>query len=52
MSTLTKDGVSEVQNTACDALLAHRVEQKMAGNKVNVGGLYITHVIYDNHYHV
>jgi len=34
MSTLTKEGVSEVQNTACDALLAHRVEQKMAGNKV------------------
>ncbi|KAL5259195.1 hypothetical protein ACHWQZ_G009599 [Mnemiopsis leidyi] len=35
MSTLTKEGVSEVQNTACDALLAHRIEQKMAGNKVD-----------------
>jgi len=34
MSTLTQEGVSEVQNTACDALLAHRIEQKMAGNKV------------------
>jgi nucleolar GTP-binding protein len=34
MSTLTTEGVSEVQNTACDALLAHRVEQKMEGNKV------------------
>ena len=36
MSTLTKEGVSEVQNTACDALLAHRIEQKMAGNKVSM----------------
>jgi len=34
MSTLTQEGVSEVQNTACDALLAHRIEQKMSGNKV------------------
>lgn len=35
MSTLTQEGVSEVQNTACDALLAQRIEQKMAGNKVD-----------------
>ena len=35
MSTFTKEGVSEVQNTACDALLAHRIEQKMSGNKVD-----------------
>jgi len=34
MSTLTKEGVTEVTNTACDALLAHRIEQKMSGNKV------------------
>ena len=34
MSTMTSQGVIEVQNTACDALLSHRIEQKMSGNKV------------------
>jgi len=34
MSTFTEEGVMEVQSTACDALLSHRVEQKMQGNKV------------------
>ena len=35
MSTLTQDGVDEVRNTACEKLLAQRVEVKMKGKKVN-----------------
>lgn len=31
----TEEGVMDVRNAACDALLAHRVEAKMKGNKVN-----------------
>uniref|UniRef100_A0A2K6EXH5 Nucleolar GTP-binding protein 1 n=1 Tax=Propithecus coquereli TaxID=379532 RepID=A0A2K6EXH5_PROCO len=34
-STLTEEGVSKVKTEACDRLLAHRVETKMKGNKVN-----------------
>uniref|UniRef100_A0A7M4FUW8 Nucleolar GTP-binding protein 1 n=1 Tax=Crocodylus porosus TaxID=8502 RepID=A0A7M4FUW8_CROPO len=34
-STLTEEGVIKVKTEACDRLLAHRVETKMKGNKVN-----------------
>eukprot|EP00051_Salpingoeca_urceolata_P005814 m.77685 g.77685 ORF g.77685 m.77685 type:complete len:641 (+) comp14556_c0_seq2:1182-3104(+) len=34
MSTLTEDGVSDVKNTACEKLLAHRVEAKKKGQKI------------------
>ncbi|XP_004702403.1 GTP-binding protein 4 [Echinops telfairi] len=34
-STLTEEGVIKVKMEACDRLLAHRVETKMKGNKVN-----------------
>ncbi|XP_063778007.1 GTP-binding protein 4 [Pseudophryne corroboree] len=34
-STLTDEGVIQVKTEACDRLLAHRVETKMKGNKVN-----------------
>uniref|UniRef100_A0A8D0ND06 Nucleolar GTP-binding protein 1 n=1 Tax=Sus scrofa TaxID=9823 RepID=A0A8D0ND06_PIG len=34
-STLTEEGVMQVKTEACDRLLAHRVETKMKGNKVN-----------------
>ncbi|XP_004691262.1 PREDICTED: nucleolar GTP-binding protein 1 [Condylura cristata] len=34
-STLTEEGVMKVKTEACDRLLAHRVETKMKGNKVN-----------------
>ncbi|XP_006902790.1 PREDICTED: nucleolar GTP-binding protein 1-like [Elephantulus edwardii] len=34
-STLTEEGVFQVKTEACDRLLAHRVETKMKGNKVN-----------------
>ncbi|KAB0387847.1 hypothetical protein FD755_002803 [Muntiacus reevesi] len=34
-STLTEEGVIRVKTEACDRLLAHRVETKMKGNKVN-----------------
>ena len=33
-STYSEEGVIDVRNTACDALLAHRVEQKMRGNRI------------------
>lgn len=35
MSTVAEEGVIEVRNEACDMLLAHRVETKMQGKKVN-----------------
>ncbi|KAJ3327536.1 Nucleolar GTP-binding protein 1 [Blyttiomyces sp. JEL0837] len=35
MSTYTDEGVMEVKKTACDKLLAMRVEQKMRGSKIN-----------------
>lgn len=35
MSTLTGEGVTEVKSTACDKLLALRVETKMRTGKVN-----------------
>ncbi|KAG8835673.1 Nucleolar GTP-binding protein 1 [Serendipita sp. 399] len=31
----TDEGVMDVRNAACDALLAHRVETKLKGNKLN-----------------
>ncbi|NXD92035.1 NOG1 protein, partial [Chaetorhynchus papuensis] len=34
-STLTEEGVIQVKTEACDRLLAHRVDTKMKGNKVN-----------------
>ncbi|XP_055520720.1 nucleolar GTP-binding protein 1 [Leucoraja erinacea] len=34
-STLTEEGVIKVKTEACDRLLAHRVESKMKGRKVN-----------------
>ncbi|KAF7245936.1 Nucleolar GTP-binding protein 1 [Varanus komodoensis] len=34
-STLTEEGVIQVKTEACDRLLAHRVNTKMKGNKVN-----------------
>ena len=33
MSTLSETGVMEVKNRCCDLLLAHRVEQKLAGRR-------------------
>ena len=33
-SCYTDEGVISVRNAACDALLAHRVEQKMRGNRI------------------
>jgi len=35
MSTLTEDGVSQVKQTACEKLLAQRVEAKLRGKKVS-----------------
>ncbi|KAF8907939.1 GTP binding protein 4 [Gymnopilus junonius] len=35
VSCYSEEGVMELKNKACDALLAHRVENKMKGNKVN-----------------
>ena len=35
MSNLTEHGVSNVKNTACDKLLASRVDARVAGNKVD-----------------
>lgn len=35
MSTVNENGVIEVKNEACDLLLAHRVEAKMANRKVS-----------------
>eukprot|EP00730_Choanoeca_flexa_P018460 TRINITY_DN8977_c0_g1_i3.p1 TRINITY_DN8977_c0_g1~~TRINITY_DN8977_c0_g1_i3.p1 ORF type:complete len:683 (+),score=173.72 TRINITY_DN8977_c0_g1_i3:66-2051(+) len=35
MSTLTEDGVANVRNTACELLLAHRVDAKTKGQKVH-----------------
>ncbi|XP_078285618.1 GTP-binding protein 4 [Rhinoraja longicauda] len=34
-STLTEEGIIKVKTEACDRLLAHRVEMKMKGRKVN-----------------
>lgn len=34
-SCYTDEGVMELKNKACDALLEHRVENKLKGNKVN-----------------
>lgn len=34
MSTISEEGVIEVKNEACDLLLAHRVENKIANRKV------------------
>lgn len=34
MSTVTEEGVAEVRNEACDLLLAHRMEAKLKGKKV------------------
>ena len=31
----TEEGVMDVRNTACDALLSHRVEMKLKGSKIN-----------------
>ena len=35
VSCYTDEGVMELKNTACDALLQHRVDVKLKGNKVN-----------------
>ena len=35
VSCYTDEGVTEVKTTACDALLAHRVEVKLKGTKIN-----------------
>ena len=35
VSCYSEEGVMELKNKACDALLAHRVENKMKGSKVN-----------------
>ncbi|KZT04220.1 GTP binding protein 4 [Laetiporus sulphureus 93-53] len=35
VSCYTDEGVMELKNKACDALLEHRVDQKLKGNKVN-----------------
>lgn len=35
VSTYTDEGVNEVKTTACDTLLAHRVESKLKGTKIN-----------------
>ncbi|KDQ07156.1 hypothetical protein BOTBODRAFT_38989 [Botryobasidium botryosum FD-172 SS1] len=34
-SCYTEEGVMDVKHTACDALLAHRVENKLKGSKIN-----------------
>jgi nucleolar GTP-binding protein len=34
-STYSEEGVMEVRNIACEALLAARVEQKLKGNRIN-----------------
>ncbi|XP_043546607.1 nucleolar GTP-binding protein 1 isoform X1 [Chiloscyllium plagiosum] len=34
-STLTEEGIIKVKTEACDSLLAHRVDSKMKGKKVN-----------------
>jgi len=33
-SCYSEEGVMSVRNAACDALLAHRVEQKLKGNRI------------------
>ncbi|KAH9932541.1 P-loop containing nucleoside triphosphate hydrolase protein [Fomitopsis serialis] len=35
VSCYTDEGVMELKNKACDALLEHRVDQKLKGNKIN-----------------
>ncbi|WVN88841.1 uncharacterized protein L203_104055 [Cryptococcus depauperatus CBS 7841] len=35
-STYTEEGVINVRNTACDSLLAHRVEQKLQGSRIEM----------------
>ncbi|PPQ80201.1 hypothetical protein CVT25_003554 [Psilocybe cyanescens] len=35
VSCYSEEGVMEVKNRACDALLAHRVDAKMKGSKIN-----------------
>lgn len=35
VSCHTEEGVMDVRNAACDALLAHRVEVKLKGTKIN-----------------
>lgn len=35
VSCYSEEGVMEVKNKACDALLAHRVENKLKGSKIN-----------------
>ncbi|ODN96567.1 nucleolar GTP-binding protein [Cryptococcus wingfieldii CBS 7118] len=35
-STYTEEGVINVRNTACDALLAHRVEVKLQGSRIEM----------------
>ncbi|KAL5528826.1 NOG1 [Sanghuangporus sanghuang] len=35
VSCYSEDGVMDVKNAACDALLAHRVETKLKGSKIN-----------------
>jgi nucleolar GTP-binding protein len=35
MSNLSEHGVSDVKNTACDKLLASRVDSRVAGNKID-----------------
>ncbi|KAK8846579.1 hypothetical protein IAR55_005665 [Kwoniella newhampshirensis] len=35
-STYSEEGVMNVRNTACDALLAHRVEQKLKGSRIEM----------------
>ncbi|KAG2016473.1 GTP binding protein 4 [Coprinopsis cinerea AmutBmut pab1-1] len=35
ISTFSEEGVMDAKNKACDALLAHRVDTKMKGSKIN-----------------
>lgn len=35
-STYSEEGVMDVRNTSCDALLAHRVEQKLKGTRIDM----------------
>lgn len=35
VSCYTDEGVNDVKTTACDKLLAHRVENKLKGTKIN-----------------
>ena len=35
VSCYSEEGVMELKNKACDALLAHRVDSKLKGNKIN-----------------